>query len=225
MSDEQFVSPVSHRPAHEKQAKAFLAVTPMLRKAGFALLVCSFVLPRLCTLCGLPIRYATLTLVFCQGAGLALLTRKFRLWLPITTAILLPAWFWPKTLHLIDLWGLYTLALIAPALVFVRSLLPKHEPLITKFAHQIHGTLRPDIRRYTYYLTWFWSLFFIIALLAPFLLWAYGPRGIWQWPLNGGTLALAAIFLVLEYGIRRLVIRNFEHASLRTSIDLIREQP
>lgn len=224
MSDEKFVSPVSHHPAQAKQANAFRPARPQLRKAGVALLVCSFILPRLCTLCGWPACYATLTLLIGQGAGLALLTQKFRLWLPITAAILLPAWYWPATLRLIDLWGLYTLALAIPGLVFMRSLLPDQEPLITKFARQVHGTLRPDIIRYTYCLTWFWSLFFIAALLAPVLLWAYGPHGTWQWPLNGATLALALLFLVLEYSIRRLVIRNFEHASLRTSIDLFRKQ-
>lgn len=224
MSDEKFVSPVSHSPAHAKRAKGFLAITPLLRKAGLALLVCSFIVPRLGTLCDLPPHYTTLTLLFCQGGGIALLTQKFRLWVPITAATLLPAWYWPTTLRLIDVCGLYTLALATPAWVFICSLLPKKEALITKFARQIHGGLRPDIMRYTYCLTWFWSVFFVLALLAPLILWQYGPHGAWQWPLNGGTFALAVICGVLEYGLRRLVIRNFKHASLRTSIDLFRKQ-
>lgn len=224
MSDENFVNPVSHRHAAEKQTKALQPRMALLRKTGVVLLICSLVLPHILTMWGCSLRYGTLTLFLCQGTGLALMTGKFRLWLPVTTLLLLAAWYWPATLHLLDSCGLYALALATPGFVFIRSLLPGHEPLITKFARQIHGPLRPDIVRYTYGLTWFWSLFFITAFTAPPLLWACATGNAWQWPLNGGTLALAALFLLLEYGIRRLIIRNFEHASLRTSIDIFRKQ-
>ncbi|GAN59813.1 hypothetical protein ACI01nite_19380 [Acetobacter cibinongensis] len=182
-------------------------------------------MPKLCLLYGTPAHYVTLTLVLCQGVGIALVTQKFRLWPPITGALLLPAWHWPTAFRLIDLLGLYLIALAAPCFVFIRSLFPNQDPLITKFARQVHGTLRPDIIRYTYYLTWFWSLFFVAALLAPLILFLYGPHNAWRWPLNGATLGLALIFLGLEYGIRRLAIRHFDHASLRTSIDIFRKQP
>jgi uncharacterized membrane protein len=224
MSDENFSNPVSHRHAAEKQTKAFPHGLSLLRKTGVVLLTGSLALPSLLTTWGHTLRYGTLTLLFCQGVGLALMTGKFRLWLPVTSALLPAAWYWPDTLHLLDLCGLYTLAIATPGFVFIRSLLPRHEPLITEFARRVHGPLRPDIMRYTYSLTWFWSLFFVTAFIAPLLLWAYGSDNAWQWPLNGGTLALAAFFLILEYGIRRLIIRDFEHASLRTSIDIFRKQ-
>lgn len=204
--------------------RPYLAFPPLLRKVGAALLVCSFIAPHLLAFCGYPPRCTTFLLLLCQGTGLALVTRNSRLWLAVTLILLLPAWYWPVTLRLIDLCSLYSLAIAAPCLVFIRSLLPQHEPLITSFARQVHGTLRPDITRYTYCLTWFWSLFFLTALIAPVLLWAYGPPNAWRWPLNGGTLALAAIFMVLEYGLRRILIRNFNHASLHTSIDIFLKQ-
>lgn len=224
MSDEKFVNPVSHHHAAEKRTKTVLSSASLLRKTGVALLICSLAFPHLLTFCGYSPRYATLTLLFCQGFGLALVTGKFRLWLPLTVMLLPCAWSWPVPLHCLDVCGLYALAMGAPCLAFLRSLLPNQEPLITKFARQVHGSLRPDIVRYTYWLTWFWSLFFLTALLSPLLLWAYGSPNAWQWPLNGGTLALASIFLLLEYGIRRMVIRNFEHASLRTSISSFLKQ-
>lgn len=224
MKNEKFVTPVTHRHAGEKRTKACRFPVSLRQKTGAVLLGCSLALPLFLTFFGAPARYTTLISLFCQGVGLAFVTGRFRLWLLLTAAVLLPAWQWPATLHLIDLWGLYTLALATPGLVFIRSLLPRQEPLITKFARQVHATLRPDIVRYTYCLTWFWSLFFLAALLAPPLLWSYGPHNAWQWPLKGGTLALAALFLVLEYGIRRMVIRNFRHASLRTSIDIFLKQ-
>lgn len=224
MSNENFANLVSHRHAGEKQTKAFQPHISLLRKTGVVLLIGSLALPHLLTTWAHSLRYGTLTLFFCQGFGLAFMTGKFRLWLPVTPPLLLAAWYWPDTLHLLDLCGIYGLALATPGFVFIRSLLPGHEPLITEFARQVHGPLRPDIMRYTYSLTWFWSLFFLTAFIAPLLLWAYGTGNTWQWPLNGGTLALAAFFLILEYGIRRLIIRDFEHASLRTSIDIFRKQ-
>ena len=218
MSDKKFINPVSHRHAVEKRTKTFLFSASPRRKTGVALLICSLAFPHFLTFCGYPLHYVTLTLLFCQGVGLAFVTAKFRLWLPLTAMLLLCGWYWPVPVHLVDVCSLYALALTAPFIAFLRSLLPNQEPLITKFARQVHGALRPDIVCYTYWLTWFWSLFFLAALLSPLLLWVYGSPNAWQWPLNGGTLALAAIFLLLEYGIRRMIIRNFDHASLRTSI-------
>lgn len=225
MSDEKFVNPVSQHPAHEKRVKPAALARAGLRKAGWSLLVCSLILPKLCLLYGTPAQYVTLTLILCQGVGVALATQNFRVWLPVTAMLVFPAWHWPTAVRLIDLLGLYHLALAAPCCVFIRSLFPNQTALITRFARQVHGPLRPDIIRYTYCLTWFWSLFFITALLAPLALFFYGPHNAWQWPLNGGTIGLATFFLILEYGLRRLVIRHFDHASLRTSIDILRKQP
>ena len=160
MSDENFVNPVSHRHAAEKQTKAFPSRMALLQKTGVALLIGSLVLPHVLTTWGYSLRDGTLTLFLFQGTGLALMTRKLRLWLPVTTALLFAAWYWPATLHLLDSCGLYALALATPGFVFIHSLLPGHEPLITKFARQIHGPLRPDIVRYTYGLTCSGACFF-----------------------------------------------------------------
>lgn len=130
--------------------------------------------------------------------------------------------YWPHQITVADGCVLYAASLGMMLFVFGRSLLPSRQPLVAVMASRVHGPLRADIARYTHVLTVFWTMFFAAALTTPPLLFWFGPAGIWQWPLSGGTFAMALLFMVMEAGVRRLVIRNFQHVSLRTTIAAFR---
>jgi uncharacterized membrane protein len=100
--------------------------------------------------------------------------------------------------------------------LFARSLLPRRTALLVRLARHAHlGALSPRHRTYAAVVTWAWTGYFAIAagviglelasaqpLLPPLLL-AMG-----SWPM---VLTL----LVLEYGIRRLVLPGYDHMSLK----------
>jgi uncharacterized membrane protein len=160
-----------------------------------------------------------LALAGLQLAGLACLSGR-RLACLAAAALLLPvAWIWPVGIMAADSLLLYVMALAVPLALFAGSLRRGCEPLVSVLARHVHGgTLRRDVASYTAALTWCWSLFFLLALIAPLALWVVGPPGAWNWPLEGGTAIAALALLLIEYGLRRLVIRDYAHASLRASV-------
>lgn len=153
-----------------------------------------------------------------QGLSAALLFGRPGLILFSTLLLLPAATRWPTMAMGLDGIMIYTGALGALLVVFARSLRKQREPIVSMFARRVHGTLRPDFALYTRWLTIFWSVFFALALAAPVMLLLLGPAGAWRWPLQGGTFGCVVILMIAEAGLRRLVIRNFEHVSLRTTV-------
>lgn len=153
-----------------------------------------------------------------QCLAAALLTRRIGAFAILAAFVVLIAVYWPQQALVVDHCSLYVLSMGVMLFVFAQSLLPSRQPLVAVAASRVHGPLRADMARYTHALTIFWTLFFAASLLTPALLFWLGPQGAWQWPQSGGTFAAAIIFLLLEAGVRRMVIRNFKHASLRTTI-------
>ncbi|PHI96731.1 hypothetical protein BG621_03055 [Parasaccharibacter apium] len=126
---------------------------------------------------------------------------------------------WPGFVRLGDQLLLYALALLGPFMMFVRSLRRGQTAFITQLAEAVHGPLRQDIRRYTIILTWVWSGFFMIALGAPVILWLYAPQqGWWHIPIRGGTLGVALLLFCGEMPLRRVIIRHYQHATLKQNI-------
>lgn len=162
-------------------------------------------------------------MIVLQGLALSLLSKWHAL--PILFAILfLPfAAHWPQQTIVLDGIGFYSLAMGAMLASFAGSLRPGHEPLVSTLARHVHGTLRDDVARYTRRVTMFWSFFFAIALLLPAALFLWGPSGGWRWPMTGGTIAAAVFAMTVEAFLRRIVIRNFDHVSLRTTITAFRD--
>ncbi|CAI9120993.1 COG4648 family protein [Brytella acorum] len=157
-----------------------------------------------------------------QGVSAALLFGRPALILFSTLLLLPAATRWPAIAMGLDGVMIYAGALGALLAVFARSLRKGREPIVSLFARRVHGPLRPDVARYTRRLTIFWSLFFVLALGAPLLLSVLGPAGAWRWPLQGGTFGAVVILMIAEAGLRRLIIRNFEHVSLRTTVAAFR---
>lgn len=142
---------------------------------------------------------------------------KYPGWFLFVPVVGVLGWYFPAGLRLCDQIAIYELMLWGMLGFFVRSLRQGRVPLVTHLAEAVHGSpLRPDVQRYTVGLTWAWCLFFILALLAPFMLWLCAMRGdLWRLPLEGGTLLAALVCFALEMTVRRLVIRNYKHSTLK----------
>lgn len=166
----------------------------------------------------------SVTIIFIlQGTALTLLMGHG---LPVACATVffcVLAIYAPQQARSADAILLYIVPLGALLGTFAYSLLPSRSPLISRVAQQVHGPLRADIARYTRYLTMFWAAFFALALLAPAVLAFTGPYGAWRWPLSGGTFGCAAGIMVIEACVRRLVIRNFDHVSLKETVSAFRK--
>lgn len=162
-------------------------------------------------------------IILLQGTALALLSRHILTVACCTLLFCLFGVYCPQQARTTDTLLLYVVPLGALLGTFACSLLPAHTPLISRVAQQVHGPLRADVARYTRFLTLFWALFFAGALLAPAVLELAGPDGSWRWPLSGGTFACAAGVMLVEAYVRRRVIRNFEHVSLRETVSAFRK--
>ncbi|MFT8417533.1 MAG: hypothetical protein ABF636_01705 [Acetobacter sp.] len=191
------------------------------RGSGAALLSCSLLLGHLPRTGSVLVLTSVLSLLL-QCLAAALLTRHTKA-IAVLAVLLLPmAAYWPQEAGVVDACSLYAASMGVMLFVFARSLLPSQQPLVAAIASRVHGPLRSDIARYTHALTFFWSLFFALALIMPAILFWLGPAGAWRWPLTGGTFAAALVIMVAEAGVRRMVIRNFKHVSLRTTITAFR---
>lgn len=153
-----------------------------------------------------------------QCIAAALLTRHAGAFALMAALVVPVALYWPQQALVVDHCALYALSMGIMLFVFAHSLLPSRQPLIAVAASRVHGPLRADVALYTHALTIFWTVFFAAALLTPALLFWLGPQGTWCWPQSGGTFAAALTLMLLEAGVRRIVIRNFKHASLRTTV-------
>lgn len=182
------------------------------RSAGGLIFLLGFLCPYFVRVSGGGEETIAVALVLCQGMGIAILTGRYLIWSIVTVLLFFFALVFPAPMRNADALVIYGVGLIVPLRLFISSLAPGREPLVSALARQAHGggALREDIALYTRRQTWFWVVFLILMLLLPVLLLA-GPPGAWLWPLKGGALGMLPILLVVEYGVRRLVIRNFDH--------------
>lgn len=107
--------------------------------------------------------------------------------------------------------------------ILLRSLLPGRMPLISRLAALARGgELPPVVARYSRRVTQFWALVFL-AFAVVLALVAVGapPRAVWPAiALAQGPACFA--FVVLEYGLRRRVLRTLPHSGLLDFLRFLR---
>ncbi|MDB5809428.1 MAG: hypothetical protein JWN94_1550 [Betaproteobacteria bacterium] len=103
--------------------------------------------------------------------------------------------------------------------LFARTLRSGHEPLITRLAGRVHGTLPPALRTYTRRATVAWCLFFAAQLIVSALLFLFGSPRQWSLFVNVLNFPLLALMFGGEYLYRIVRHGDFPHASI---IDCIR---
>jgi uncharacterized membrane protein len=110
------------------------------------------------------------------------------------------------------------------AWVFGRTLMPDRTAIINRIGARMRGELPAPVARYGYRLTVVWTLFFVLMGLECLLLGLFAPPLVWSLFANFINYLLIALLFVVEYPIRRLVLRDLEHTpfidSLRGSLRL-----
>ena len=133
-------------------------------------------------------------------------------------AVLVPLrWVWPLVLanpdNLYFAQHLGTNALLA--WVFGHTLASGAIPLVVRFAKMVHQEMPAEIEAYARKVTVAWTLFFTATCIVSLVLFVSAPLVVWsafavllQWPS-------VAVFFVGEYVLRKILFKNFQHASLK----------
>ncbi len=104
------------------------------------------------------------------------------------------------------------------AAVFGVTLARGRKALCTRFAEAVHGSLEPDVLRYTRQLTLAWTLFFIAISLVSALLFAFAPIETWSIFANFMTFPLVLLMFGVEYLVRLRKLPNQEKHSIMDGI-------
>jgi uncharacterized membrane protein len=106
------------------------------------------------------------------------------------------------------------IALILASL-FLATLTPGREPLITRFARlERRGVLPDELRIYTRNLTWAWAIFFCLLVLESVLLALFAPVETFLLFTNTVNYFFVGAFFVTEYIYRRIRYRHHSHPSI-----------
>ncbi|WP_018873687.1 hypothetical protein [Thioalkalivibrio sp. ALJ16] len=108
-------------------------------------------------------------------------------------------------------WLLYTVPVLVMGLLsylFARSLRPGSTPLITRYALAMGASDTAPVHRYTRRLTLAWALLCATMALASVALALFAPAGAWALFANGVNYLLLAALFLLEYPLRRWLLRN-----------------
>lgn len=82
---------------------------------------------------------------------------------------------------------------------FARTLRDGRQPLITRLALSVHGSLPPEIVAFTRRVTVAWCAFFAAQVLVSLLLLAFAPFEVWSMFVNLLNLPLLVLMFVVDY--------------------------
>jgi uncharacterized membrane protein len=102
--------------------------------------------------------------------------------------------------------------------VFGRTLLPGQVPLIARIGERMRGELPAPVARYGRGLTMVWTAFFVLMGLECLLLGLLATPFWWSLFANFINYGLIGLLFIVEYPIRRLVLRDLEHTSFIDSL-------
>ena len=104
------------------------------------------------------------------------------------------------------------------AILFGRTLFGGREPLVTTFARLVHGSLPPEVVRYSRQVTVAWTIFFLAMLAASCGLYLSGQRAAWSVLANFATPIGVAAMFTIEYAVRHRVLPNWERVGILGSV-------
>ena len=143
----------------------------------------------------------------------------------VMAAVALAAWWGWSDLerHVADVFFIeHAGFMLALALVFGRTLREGEEPLCTRFARIVHGTLEPRVSAYTRKLTLAWAIFFTALCTASSVLYLAGYRDAWSVLANILTPAFIALLFVVEYAVRRWSLPNHDSGGILAGVRAFR---
>jgi len=104
------------------------------------------------------------------------------------------------------------------AAVFGVTLARDRQALCSRFAEAVHGSLEPEVLRYTRQLTLAWTLFFIALSVVSALLFAFNPIETWSIFANFMTFPLVILMFIVEFLIRLRMLPNLERHNILDGI-------
>lgn len=112
-------------------------------------------------------------------------------------------------------------AMLAMALLFGATLGRGHDrALCSQIAALLSdATLDADYLRYTWQVTWAWTLFFLGNALVSVVLFTWAPVSWWSLFANVGTPVLTGVMFVAEYGMRVWRLPDRPHFSIASTIN------
>jgi uncharacterized membrane protein len=103
----------------------------------------------------------------------------------------------------------HALAYSALLIGFAISLLPGHEPVLTRVVVAVRGPLPADLIVHTRRVTWVWCFFFAGQLMGSALLFFLAPLEVWSFFINVLNLPLVALMFAAECSYRFFRFRGF----------------
>lgn len=108
-------------------------------------------------------------------------------------------------------------------LAFARTLRPGQQPMVSRFAAIIHGSLSPALARYTRQVTWAWTLYFVVMTTLSLLLFWLAPISVWSAFANLLNLPLLVVMFSAEYAARLLLLAPSDRAGPLDAIRAYRQ--
>ena len=106
---------------------------------------------------------------------------------------------------------------------FGHTLWRAKEPLVTRLARRVHGTLPPEMEAYTRCVTFAWCVFFAAQIIISALLFEFASLNAWSLFISVLNFPLLVLMFVGEYAYRMTFHRNFPHASILEAIQSFSE--
>ena len=104
------------------------------------------------------------------------------------------------------------------AIVFGRTLLSGREPLVSSFARVIHGSIPPEVERYTRKVTLAWTIFFAVLCVLSCVLYFGDFLAAWSVLANILSPLLIAAMFIVEYAVRLRALPNWEQVGIMGGI-------
>jgi uncharacterized membrane protein len=114
----------------------------------------------------------------------------------------------------LTLYLLYIAPIVIPLgllILFGRTLLPGHIPLITAISDAARGPLTPELEKYTRLLTQLWCVIFLLIITwSAILPWLQQPE-LWSWFTNVINYGFVGAFFVIEFMVRKKIFPEHNH--------------
>lgn len=102
---------------------------------------------------------------------------------------------------------------------FGRTLARGREPIITRYARSVHGTLRPGMDLFTRKLTIAWCVFFAAQLIASALLFGLASLSAWSLFVNLLNLPLLALMFAGQFVYRMVRHPDYPRVSIWQALE------
>ncbi len=104
------------------------------------------------------------------------------------------------------------------AFLFGRTLAAGREPLVALFARLVHGSIPPEVERYTRQVTVAWTIFFATLFTVSCALYFGNFLAAWSLLANILSPILITAMFVVEYAVRLRALPNWEQVGIMGGI-------